>query len=173
MQFLGGMGVNSGSGSGYRSIFGLYSRLGCSPISFSPELIGGSTPDPYLWSTPAPVPSQFHLRSLWWGVNSRSGSGSRSIFQLFIFYLNFHCIEIMLTLCYLQYSTFCPITPFQVITFKENPFTNKALFRQSFWVQTILFYLQNWSFCPIILFISILCALCLHKPYFYFSSAIS
>ena len=33
-------------------------------------------------------------------------------------------------------------------------------------VPTTLCYLQNWTFHPIFLFISILFALCLHKPYF-------
>ena len=36
-----------------------------------------------------------------------------------IFDLNFHCIDIMLTLWYLQNSIFCPITLFHVVRFEK------------------------------------------------------
>ena len=57
---------------------------------------------------------------------------------------------------------------------KIPSWTGGTFLRWSFWVPTALCYLQNCSFCPIFLFISILFALCLHNPYFffYFSSAI-
>ena len=45
-------GANPGSRSGSRSIFGLYSRSGCSPISVSLELIVGGLPQKNLESTP-------------------------------------------------------------------------------------------------------------------------
>ena len=45
-----------------------------------------------------------------------------------LFYLNFHFIHIMLTLCYLQNSAFCPITPFQVVRCEKNYFSNKGCF---------------------------------------------
>ena len=48
-----------------------------------------------------------------------------------------------------------------------------VVLQKLFWVSTILYYLQNWTFHIIFLFTSILFALCLHKPhFFYFSSAI-
>ena len=43
--------------------------------------------------------------------------------------------------------------------------TGSVCIRWSFWVPSNLCYLQNWAFCPIFLFISILFPLCLHKPY--------
>ena len=83
-----------------------------------------------------------------------------------LFDLNFHCVDIMYTLCYLQNSTFCPTTPFQMVRFE------KFLHKQGlFFLQMIilnaknLYYLDNWTFCPIYLFILILFALCVHKPY--------
>ena len=45
--------------------------------------------------------------------------------------------------------------------------TGVFVLRQLFWVPTTLCYLQNWMFHPICLFISILFALCQHKPYFF------
>ena len=103
-------GVNSGSGSSSRSIFELYHfdlNLGSTP---PPCLVpsvshlrscGGSTVDLdpaqdqvvtfYLnlgfTQSLAPVPSMSHLRSCE-GVNSGSGSSSRSIFELYHFDLN-------------------------------------------------------------------------------------
>ena len=63
-----------------------------------------------LWgSTPflAPVTSMSHLQIR--GINTVSGSSSRSIFYRWSF-------GIPTTLCYLQNWMFCPITPFQVVT---------------------------------------------------------
>ena len=49
----------------------------------------------------------------------------------------------------------------------KNSFTNRSHFwGQSFWEPPTLCYLWNWTFHPIFLFILILFALCLHKPYF-------
>ena len=49
----------------------------------------------------------------------------------------------------------------------KNSFTNRGCFfsRWSFLVPTTFCYLQNWMLHPIFLFILILFALCLHKPY--------
>ena len=57
---------------------------------------------------------------------------------------------------------------FQIIRFWKFPSKTGFFFlRQSFWVPTTLCYLQNLTFHPIFLFISILFALHLHKPYFF------
>ena len=58
-------------------------------------------------------------------------------------------------------QTFCPMPLFQVVRFE------KLIHKQGswFWGQRILYYLQNWTFHSIFQFISILFALCLHKPY--------
>ena len=83
-----------------------------------------------------------------------------------LFHLNFHCIDIMLTLCYIQNSIFCPITLFQEVSFDKIPSqTEVFLSRQFFRVPTVLCYLQNLTFHPIFLIISILFGLYLPQPY--------
>ena len=54
-----------------------------------------------------------------------------------------------------------------IILSTNNPSQTGAIFsRWSLWVPIVLCYLHNWTFHPIVFFISILFALCLHKPYF-------
>ena len=71
-------------------------------------------------------------------------------------------------LCYLQNWAFCPISPFWAVKFEKNSFTNRG----SFFFQMIVLCTNNPMFssklniCPIFLFILVLFALCLHKPYF-------
>ena len=49
----------------------------------------------------------------------------------------------------------------------NSSFMNRGhfFFKMIVWVTPTLCYLQNLTFCPILLFISILFALCLHEPY--------
>ena len=97
-----GEGVNSRSGSNSRSIFGLQLF----------DLNLGSTP--FL----APVPSMSYLRSCEGGGQLQIWIQLQIHIWVLLFYFYFHCIDIMLTLCYLQYSIFCPITLFQVVRFE-------------------------------------------------------
>ena len=74
------------------------------------------------------------------------------------------------TLCYLQKWMFCPITLFQCQIWKIPSQAGVVVLQKLFWVSTILCYLQNWTFHVIFLFISILFALCVHKPHFFYFS---
>ena len=60
---------------------------------------------------------------------------------------------------------FCPLTLFQVVRIEKFHPKQGSFFRPLFRVPTVLCYLPNWTFHPIFLFISILFALWLHKPY--------
>ena len=87
------------------------------------------------------------------------------------------------TLCYLQNWMFCLITSCFYVDleaslriklicvpthfYRSIPFSAvNSIFLTFSDVPTTLCYLQNWTFHPLFLFISILFALCLHKPYF-------
>ena len=72
----------------------------------------------------APVPSMSHLSLLWGDFR--------------LFHLNFYCIDIMLTLWYLQKSTFCPITLFQLVRFE------KFLWKQWIFIQMIILSTNNY-----------------------------
>ena len=60
---------------------------------------------------------------------------------------------------------FCPLTLFQVVRIEKFHPKQGSFFRPLFRVPTVLCYLPNWTFHPIFLFISVLFALWLHKPY--------
>ena len=62
----------------------------------------------------------------------------------------------------------CPITPFQVIGFEIFLQKEGLFFQMTILSTTTLCYLENWTFCSIFLFISILIALYLHRPYILF-----
>ena len=70
-------------------------------------------------------------------------------------------------LCYLQNWMFCPITLFKVVRFGKF-LLNQGSFSQDNCLEYQQSYVifKNWTFHAIFLFISILIALCLHKPYF-------
>ena len=97
--FIVGVGVNSRSGSSSRSIFGLF---------FLTCILN-------LGSTLAMVPFMSHL----WLIVVGGQLQIQIYIWVVLFELNFHCIDIMLTLCYLQNSTFFLITPFQVVRFEK------------------------------------------------------
>ena len=124
-----------------------------SPYEYWSEVsFGGSTPDldpapdPYLGCnfmtliqgpplSPAPVPSMSHLRSC--GGQLRIWIQFQINIWVVHFDLNFHCIDIMLTLTYLQNSIFCPITLFQVVRFEL------FLHKQGLFFQIIIFSTNN------------------------------
>ena len=100
-----------------------------------------------LGSTPslALVPSMSQLSLLWGQLQIH--------ICVVLFDLNFHCIDIMLTLCYLQNSIFYATTLFLVVIFEKiGSQTGAISSRWSFWVPTTVCYLQNWMFCPLTLF---------------------
>ena len=144
-------GINSGSGSSSRSIFGLYFL----------DLNLGSTPSPQPY-----VSSKLNVlfsNSVPSGQNWKFFHKEGSFFQTFIW----STYNPMLFSNWM----FCTITLFQVVRLEK--FIHK---QGSFFEMTILstknpMLSSNWTFDPIFLFISIVCALSLHKPYFYFSSA--
>ena len=61
----------------------------------------------------------------------------------------------------------CPMTVPCGQIWRIPSWTGVAFLRWLFWVPTTLCYLQNWTFHPISLFISILFPLCVHQPYFF------
>ena len=107
-----GEGVNSGSGSSSRSIVGL--------SLFDLNL--GSNP------SPAPVPSMFHLKSCGRGSTLDLDPAPDPNLGC-TFDLNFHCIDNMLTISFLQISIFCPISLFQVVRFEQFLYMQGSLFQ--------------------------------------------
>ena len=72
------------------------------------------------------VPFIYHQSSLWLRGDQLQSQLQNHIWVV-CFDLNFHCIDIMLTLFYLQNSSFCSITAFQWSESK-NSFMNRGCF---------------------------------------------
>ena len=119
----------------------------------------GSTPEMAL------VTCMSQLTWLWWEGSTPDkdpdpdtylGCTSWPEFSLYWYHVN---------QCYLQNSTFCPITPFQMVRFENTLYKWGCFFQMVSLSTKTLCYLENWKFSPIFLFISILFAPCLQKPY--------
>ena len=123
------------------------------------------------------------VRLIFGWVNSRSGSSTRSIFALLLFDFNLGSTPSLalvpsishLRLCggqlqiWIQFCFHNCVVPFEDplhLWLQSHLCLTWDLVEWSFWVPTMLCYLQNWTFHPLFLFISILFVLCLHKPYF-------
>ena len=100
-------------------------------------------------------------------VISRSGSDSRSIFGLYFLTWIFTVLILCKPFVIFKIQHFVPQHHSNWLDLKK--FLHKqGLFvcRWSFWVQTTLCYLENWThFVPYFCLSLILFALCLHKPY--------
>ena len=89
------------------------------------------------------------------------------------FGLNFHCIDIMSTLCYFWSSTFCPITLFLVVRFEKIPSQTGVVFsRWSFWVQQPCVVLKIEHFVPYSVYLNIICFMSTEAIYFIFQGFI-
>ena len=111
------------------------------------------------------VPSMTHLCWLWGGKSTPDMDPAPDQYLDCNFGLHFHCIDILLIHAIFKIQHFVPSLHSWWLDLKYS-FTNRGCFFQMIILSTTsLCYVENWTFCPIFPFISILIALCLHKPY--------